>query len=236
MSEEQQTQITVLTQQDKEFLKSKTPYVLPDNPSDKRWSASQIKAKMYEGFFVLYEWLKKSAIETNQIFHGLISGSITIQGVIESAVKDAEGNVIHETYESKTQVQNLIDALRIEISNLIDSKTVGYVELNSISGQLTTSQYEQIQRDCCVVSYLGDLYYKVKKDGSRFQLTTVYQEDDKTNIKYGVLQIDNEKNYVFGETRTSSYYTAAQIDTLLDEKVPKAWVNVESGEIDDLFD
>ena len=235
MSEEQQTQITVLTQQDKEFLKSRTPYVLPDNPSDKKWSASQIKAKMYEGFFVLYEWLKKSAIETNQIFHGLISGSITINGVIESAVEDSQGNVIHETYETKTHTQELITALQSEISDLIDTKIVGYVELNTISGTLTDTQYAEIQKDCCVVSYLGDLYYKNKKDGSKFQLTTIYQESNKTYIKYGVLQIDSEKNYSFGETNTQSYYTADQIDTLLDEKVPKAWVCVEQADIDDLF-
>lgn len=235
MSEEQQTQITVLTQQDKEFLKSRTPYVLPDNPSDKKWSASQIKAKMYEGFFVLYEWLKKSAIETNQIFHGLISGSITINGVIESAVNDSQGNVIHETYETKAHTQELITALQIEISDLIDTKIVGYVELEQASGTLTDEQYAQVQKNCCVVVYLGNIYYKSKQDGSKFQLATIYQESDKTYIKYGVLQIDNEKNYVFGDTQTASYYTANQIDTLLDDKVPKSWVCVEQSDIDDLF-
>ncbi len=227
--------IHILTDEDKQLLLSKTPYSLPDNPSDKNFTAYQIKRKMYEGYVILYEWLKKSAIETNQIFHGLISGSITINGVIESAVKDSQNNVIHETYETKANAQELITALQNEISQLIDTKIVGYIELNTISGTLTNEQYAQIQKDSCVVSYLGDLYYKSRKDGSRFSLTTVYQESDKTYIKYGVLQIDNELNYVFGETHTSSYYTAEQIDRLLDEKVPKEWVCVEQTDIDDLF-
>lgn len=60
--------ITLLTDQDKEFLKNKTPASLPDNPSDKRWSASQIKLKMYEGYLILYEWLKRLAGESNTQF------------------------------------------------------------------------------------------------------------------------------------------------------------------------
>ena len=236
MADEQITELTVLSIEDKEFLKSKTPYVLPDNPSDKKWSASQIKAKMYEGFFVLYEWLKRSAIETNQIFHALISGDITIDALIERALKDASGNVITETYETKSQVQTLISGLQTEITSLIDTRIVGYVELTYSTGTLTNEQYNEIQNKCCVIAYDGDLYYKSTPSGSRFQLASLYQQDDKTYIKYGVLQIDDQHHYTIGETNTSSYYTAAQIDTLLDGKVPKAWVDVVDEDINDLFE
>ena len=60
--------ITLLTDNDKQFLRSKTVASLPDNPSDKRWSASQIKLKMYEGYLVLYEWLKRLASESYTLF------------------------------------------------------------------------------------------------------------------------------------------------------------------------
>ena len=41
-----------------ETLKRKSPYALPNNPSAAGWSASQIKAKMYEGLFYLYSLIK----------------------------------------------------------------------------------------------------------------------------------------------------------------------------------
>ena len=49
-----------------ETLKRKSPYALPNNPSAAGWSASQIKAKMYEGIFYLYNLLKelRSSTET----------------------------------------------------------------------------------------------------------------------------------------------------------------------------
>lgn len=64
MSEEQFT-VKELTDKDKQFLKSKTTAFLPDNPSDKRFSASQIKMKTYEPDLILFEWLKGLAAETN---------------------------------------------------------------------------------------------------------------------------------------------------------------------------
>lgn len=47
--------IKKLTVEDKDKLLSKTFFVLPDNPSTKNFSASQIKKKGYEGLLVLFE-------------------------------------------------------------------------------------------------------------------------------------------------------------------------------------
>ena len=46
------TQEEKLREQQK--LKELSPYSLPDNPSQKGWSSGQIKSKMYQGLFYLY--------------------------------------------------------------------------------------------------------------------------------------------------------------------------------------
>ncbi|HPX85019.1 MAG TPA: hypothetical protein PLR16_07145, partial [Bacilli bacterium] len=87
-----------LNEIDKEFLKSKTPYALPDNPSNKGFSASQIKAKMYEGHLVVYEWLKQLQAETNTAFD-LNDAAIAI---INSAI-----DTINATKATKTELATL---------------------------------------------------------------------------------------------------------------------------------
>lgn len=63
--ENERLKVKVLTDNDKLFLRSKTPASLPDNPSDKRYSASQIKKKMYEGYMILFDWLRELAENVN---------------------------------------------------------------------------------------------------------------------------------------------------------------------------
>lgn len=63
--------VTELDSESKAYLLSKTPYALPDNPSSKGFSAHQIKAAMYGGQVVLYEWIKRMAQESNAGFEGL---------------------------------------------------------------------------------------------------------------------------------------------------------------------
>lgn len=62
--------ITPLTEKDKEFLKSKSPYALPDNPSNKGLSANQITSKLGEGLFVLFDWMKE---EREQMTRAIIA-------------------------------------------------------------------------------------------------------------------------------------------------------------------
>ena len=57
--------IKLLTEADKEQLLSKTAYVLPDNPSNKNFSASQIKRKMYEGYLVLFDYINNLIADVN---------------------------------------------------------------------------------------------------------------------------------------------------------------------------
>lgn len=61
------SKIKKLTNDDKNNLLSKTFYVLPDNPSNKNFSPSQIKRKGYEGYLVLFDYINSliDAINNN---------------------------------------------------------------------------------------------------------------------------------------------------------------------------
>ena len=105
--------IPQLTAEQKNFLLSKSPFVLPDNPSDKHFSPAQIKRKMYEGLVVLYDYI-------NQLI-GLLNANITLsnadvasinsdlgtlssyfsQGIANRATADKNGNDIVDTYETQ---------------------------------------------------------------------------------------------------------------------------------------
>lgn len=114
MAEEQRPRATELGEKEKEFLKNKTPSTLPTNPSDKGWSAAQIKMKMFEGYLVLFEWIKRLTKEVNSIasrieqdqteefavFRQEISKmNDRVDNILaQTAVYDEDGNRITETY------------------------------------------------------------------------------------------------------------------------------------------
>ena len=60
--------IKKLTNDDKNNLLSKTFYVLPDNPSNKNFSPSQIKRKGYEGYVVLFDFINSLIDAVNDNF------------------------------------------------------------------------------------------------------------------------------------------------------------------------
>lgn len=63
--ENEEIRVKILTDSDRNYLRSKTPFILPDNPSDKRFSASQIKRAMYEGYLILFDWIKELQGDVN---------------------------------------------------------------------------------------------------------------------------------------------------------------------------
>ena len=67
-----------LTEAQRQLLLSKTPFVLPDNPSDKNFSPSQIKRKMYEGFLVLFDLVNTTINSVNTGFDSIGSGELTV--------------------------------------------------------------------------------------------------------------------------------------------------------------
>ena len=94
---------TQLGNEELNTLKQKSPFSLPDNPSDKGLSAKQIKTKFYEGLVVLFNWLKRSIDENNTEFQSISQSFNTIfsyftDGKAKKSIADQLGNIIDETY------------------------------------------------------------------------------------------------------------------------------------------
>lgn len=115
----------VLGNQELNLLKQKSPFSLPDNPSDKGLSAAQIKAKFWEGLLLLFNWLKESQLELAND-EDLIEVLYTYftNGKANFAVKDQNGNVIDATYETKTSATAKYNANKDEIDKIKDGTTV----------------------------------------------------------------------------------------------------------------
>ena len=113
--------ITTYEASDREVLKSNTPAILPDNPSDHKWSAKQIKATMYKGILLLYDWFSKSVDEIDVILEDNGNTLIDHQNFLErldqlkKANLDGLSRVIHETYATiealsqETSIRNTTD-------------------------------------------------------------------------------------------------------------------------------
>lgn len=67
-----------LTEEQRQLLLSKTPFVLPDNPSDKNFSPAQIKRKMYEGFLVLFDLVNATINSVNIGFNSSGNGTLSV--------------------------------------------------------------------------------------------------------------------------------------------------------------
>ena len=119
---DKEIKITTLTEQQREVLKSKTPFILPDNPSQKGYSASQIKKTMYEPVLLLFDWLKRQGLETKEAFEYLNNY------IFE------KGNALSEDIEnSKKNAKDLVDNLALTVSgNLTESKNYTDLEIDKV--------------------------------------------------------------------------------------------------------
>ena len=104
-----------------EMLKRKSPYALPDNPSQAGWTSAQIKEKFYSGLIYLYSIFKdtRNSVDdkttqikelTDQIkkeHEEILSGK---KGFF--AEKDIEGNLIIDTYARKDEIPNSLGQLK----------------------------------------------------------------------------------------------------------------------------
>ena len=114
------SKITILTPEDKEYLKSKTAYVLKDNPTqDSRMSAKQIKAKLYEGILQLFDWLVATQTELNDV---------------ESDIYNALSNVY--TKEEVNLIKDRINSLGEDILDLQDTIIRKISELNDVESDI----------------------------------------------------------------------------------------------------
>lgn len=127
--------MTTLTSNDKDILLSKSPFVLPDNPSNKQFSANQIRRKMYEPLLVLLDWLKRIIDENNENVNLTDAEIARIDGLIDQiesggivvgkALRDSVGNIIVDHYETKADAiskKEELNALIAALENLVEEK------------------------------------------------------------------------------------------------------------------
>ena len=109
-------EIPILTNDDKNELLSLTPYVLPDNPSDKGFSANQIRKKMYQGYVWIFEKMNELADATADYFGAIGSGDV----VAKKAEKDADGHTFSTYYATNSNLM----ALQLAAVTLGDAQTI----------------------------------------------------------------------------------------------------------------
>ena len=130
----------ILGNEELNILRAKTPYSLPDNPSDKGFNARQIKTKFWEGYLLLFNWLKDTQASLNNDFatsnSALLNESKRIDviltyfsnGKANFAVRDRNNNIIDETYELKSEASSKFNQL------IADIQSVGGASGNKITG------------------------------------------------------------------------------------------------------
>lgn len=128
--------LKLLNDDNLKYLLSKTAKILPNNPSDQGWSAERIKKCYYEGFIILFEWLKQFQGESNEIFDAIskefdsrIDNIVGGKTVVEKAKCDEEGNNIKSTYETQKGAREKLNALENELTNG-DQPVLSYVKEN----------------------------------------------------------------------------------------------------------
>ncbi len=113
--------IKILQDNDKELLKSKSAQALPNSPSNRGWSADQIRSKLYEPQLLLFEWLKtfqKEIIDYLNVMEPKVDDiTISIEKILDGRLtvkkteQDSSGNKIIETYATILALNNLITNL-----------------------------------------------------------------------------------------------------------------------------
>lgn len=103
--------LTSITNQDREKLRGIGVGSLPDNPSSAGMSAAEVKGHSTRPNDFLLSLLKRLIEEANDAFDGLQDGTF----IAEKASKDANGNVIHTTYETKADAASK-DALNAHLA------------------------------------------------------------------------------------------------------------------------
>ena len=191
--------IKKFTIDDKNNLLSKTFYVLPDNPSDKHFSPSQIRKKGYEGYLVLFEFLNSviDAINENVDLSNedieAINANITTLQLSADMVKVLKGMIdtltaIVNTKANSTDVydKNEIDA-KINGLILADIDTdFSLTSTNPIQNKVISKQIKDINYTIMTMkeelfeTILSEIDYKVDY-ATIYPIPETLSDDDGTH-------------------------------------------------------
>jgi len=166
--------LTALTEQDKQHLINKSTKVLPDNPSDKGFSASQIKQATYEPSVILFNYLQRAITEVNDF--------VTTANLMLTKL---------DTVETGAQV-NVIEGVKVDGVELTPTnKKVNVVltgKLDKITNSLSSGDVAAYVATNNNGSYLQN-YIKVA--GSSATAWTIPQRRENGEIVVGSPTADN---------------------------------------------
>ena len=197
------------------YLKSMGARALPSNPTANNWSADAIKRQLYKQAEVLFEWSKASneavsgfASEVDDYLYKLDTGDI----VVDKARKDAEGNTITETYETKADAKSKKDALDSDIlaENVRATAVEGVLNtrVTSIEKEEATHIHTKVDSDGNVYADYANVDGSEDTDGT----SKLPNRDDAKSMIAG-LQAINES---VGATLAVERANKANLDKLLD--------------------
>lgn len=106
-----------LTIEDRNKLLSSTPYSLPDNPSNKGFSASQIKRKMYEGQLLNFDWMSGLQSELNSNYEQSEYELESIKDSVSEVDTNAKDYASKAFSQSTSYTDGLIASVRQSVSN-----------------------------------------------------------------------------------------------------------------------
>ena len=197
------------------YLKSMGARALPSNPTANNWSADAIKRQLYKQAEVLFEWSKASneavsgfASEVDDYLYKLDTGDI----VVDKSRKDAEGNTITETYETKADAKSKKDALDYDI--LAENVRACAVE-NMLGTRVTLIEKEEATHIHTKVDSDGSVYADYENVASSTDTDgsgKLPNRDDAKSMIAG-LQAINES---VGATLAVERANKANLDKLLD--------------------
>ena len=110
---------SILSNEDLNLLKEKSPYSLPDNPSDKGLSARQIKMKFYEGLLLIFKWIQDYQTEINTVLN-LSNEDISriSQTLAEFRERFETDEATYETIEDHDEDMDAIEARATTLEGL----------------------------------------------------------------------------------------------------------------------
>lgn len=223
-------EIHVLTDENKEFLKSKTAFVLPDSPSANLWTSAQVKRKFYEGQLVLFEWLRQYQEEVTPLIGDNIEEINSLTKLLET-----QGKLISLLQTDLINVKEKVDALTISnttkrfVLNLKDTikstdNIANYETKLSCSSEDLKPLYEYLKYgltknlDFYLTStsdnklILNDWNVTVSQDENN---TYIYGIDKRKQDKYFFdLTIPNKAN-----TRTTLYEATLRVQQVITKQI-----------------
>ena len=100
---------------DFDYLKANGARALPSSPTASGWSAEAIRKQLYMQPEILFSWMKAFFDETYEVLSDV--DSLLGEGVVYSALKDGNGNTIHETYQTKSDTVTAL-ALKADLADM----------------------------------------------------------------------------------------------------------------------